>query len=1193
MWKCVGLLLFLGQWILVSSEPVTTDEEISRYVRKAGDCCPCPTSRHSDTDLSASENVNTMTCPCNSRNDDSDTASSIFSPVFSATKSFARQIEKNGELKPLLEPEVDLASSVLETLRQATEEEYKEALARDAARSAIQSLDPDALMDDVVAIVSPADARESMDMDTVPEASNNQESRCVYPSSGDYGNINILGRSSLSSLSNSLSGPLDLNYAPSNLYNNLNIPNTLELPGRTLQAFPFSPSGNRGRFLPFNRLNPFTINTRQPALNIRQLLNARRPLDLDNLMNLRDVELIPPRKVSIARKPTTMHPEEIAYKMKNPIFEPAIDASNNVLSKIQNIENIDDTGDCSPERSKLNQNNNIHTKILNNIPSPQESNIVQSNFDKQQTYDSQKHIVPEHNNYLVPQTECLDKNPSLGGNSLREHDPLTGESRNSINMLTSPNESNMENNVKPETNYLSQQNYVREVSSASEDGTGTQRSNGISSIKYDVLKTLEDFRQANTMMHENLRSSLDNVLNVDKKGSAIDDKHFPNSIMDKHVHLKEDRSSASFKDNLSMEDLQHMSDKILLKNNDVESTQKSNEISHDMKQDVRTGMNINEHYRTPANVEESNIDLQRDSTNLECVIHDDTNSSPQRLYKDSNEMNVAASEPINTSYRSNQYSYNIPNRKNNFRNPMVEDPLEDINLDIFQYQPTLKEKDGVKQLPLPKFNMKSYKTQLPIPNSLDLKPVKLQKSFRKGSNILGATLTMKPHATQRSFGLKKNKMRSPETEPNGLGIPDIDEIRSFLENNVPNILNLPLLGVGSDNNCEYPSGMRSDITNNNLRSFREETITNVQESLGKTFKEAKGGNSRYSPLLRDTVLNPTDIIETIDEAHENANNKLRNFQADLNDRLKKLHQSLMSRSRTPSSVFQQRERTAYLEPNRINKKYNPKTSLSINSRDNTNKSTLRSVLDKNDKSRLSSSKQNPSLSSPSSRASNGISSSRPITTNKGTDNLRFGQKVDSKRPLPLHERLKLARESKGIISFTTTKRPPTVESLPKIKPLSSRNPIELPKKDTRPNQSRWVLPESNSSARKQTSREPKTSPSEITYTKTLPKTSCDENNVQTLGESQGRSSGSTTGTSPRRSNKKSALPNIAENAFLSKVKEAVSPKHLTRPLSRNNNYDIPSNDDVIPSPSEVQRLNIEPSNVNGISFDCKMVCSKN
>ncbi|CAG4933555.1 unnamed protein product [Colias eurytheme] len=1192
MWRCVGLLLFLGQWILVSSEPVTNEEEISRYVRKAGDCCPCPTSRHGDTDLSASENVNTMTCPCNSRNDDSDTASSIFSPVFSATKSFARQIEKNGELKPLLEPEVDLASSVLETLREATEEEYKEALARDAARSAIQSLDPDALMDDVVAIVSPADARESMDMDTVPEASHNQESRCVYPSSGDYGNINILGRSSLPSLTNSLSGPLDLNYAPSNLYNNLNIPNTLGLPGRTLQALPFSPSGNRGRFLPFNRLNPFAINTRQPALNIRQLLNARRPLDLDNLMNLRDVELIPPRKVSIARKPTT-HPEEIAYKMNNPIFEPAIDASNNVLSKIQNIENIDDTdtGDSSPARSKLNQNNNIHTKILNNIPSPQESNIVQSNFDKQQTYDSQKHIVPDHNNYLGPQTECLDKNPSLGGNSLQEHDPLTGESRNSINMLTSPNESNMENNVKPETNYLSQQNYVREVSSASEDETGTQRSNGISSIKDNMLKTLEDFRQANTIMHENLRSSLDNVLNLDKKGSAIDDKHSPNSIMDKH--LKEDSSSASFKDNLSMEDLQHMSDKILLKNNDVESTQKSNEMSQDMKQDVDT-MNINERYRTPANIEESNLDLQRDSTNLECVIHDDTNSSPQRLYKDNNEMNVAASEPINTSYRSNRYSYNIPNRKNNLRNPMVEDSLEDINLDIFQYQPTLKEINGVKQLPLPKFNMKSYKTQLPIPNSLDLKPVKLQKAFRKGSDILGATLTMKPHSTQRSFGLNKN-MRSTEIETNGLGIPDIDDIRSYLENNVPNILNLPLLGVGSDNKCEFPSGLRSDITNNNLRSFTEEVLTNVQESLGKTFKEAKGGNSRYSPLLRDTVLNPTDIIETVDEAHENANDKLRNFQADLNDRLKKLHQSLMSRSKTPSSVLQQRERTAYLEPNRKNKKSNPKTSLSVNSRDNINKSTLRSVLDKNDKSRLSSSKQNPSLSSPSSRASNGLSSSRPITTNKGTDNLRLGQKVDSKRPLPLHERLKLARESKGTISFTTTKRPPIVESFPKIKSFSSRNPIELPKKDIRPNQSRWVLPESNASARKQISREPKTSPSEITYTKTLPKTStCDENNVQTLGESsQGRNSGPTIETSSRRSSKKSILPNIAENAFLSKVKEAVSPKHLTRPLSRNNNYDKPSNDDVIPSPSEVQRLNIEPSNPNGISFDCKMVCSKN
>ncbi|XP_038216597.1 uncharacterized protein LOC119835691 [Zerene cesonia] len=1121
-----------------------------------------------------------MTCPCNSRSDDSETASSIFSPVLSSTKPLARHIEKNGELKPLLEPEVDLASSMLETLREATEEEYKEALVRDAARSAIQSVEPDALIDGVVAIVNSADAPENLDIDTVPEASNNQDSRCAYSLSGEYDN-NILGRSN-SPLSSreSLSQALDLNFAPNNLYNNFNLPNTLELPRRPLQALTFSPIGNRG-FLPANRLNPFAINTRQPALNLRQLLSIQRPLDLSNLMNLRDVELVPPRKVSIMRPP---HTEEIVHKTKNPIYEPAIDASNMVLSKIPEISNIHDTDDCLPNGSQSRQKNNIHTKILSSVPSSQEPNIVQSNFDKLEDNDNHRHTLPHNHKNLVPSPECFNGNPSFSRNSPEEHDPLTEENRNSLSILTLQNEANKAYHVKPES-YLSQQDNIREDPSASLDGTNTQHFNGIASMKNNVIKTLEDFRQANAMIHENLRSSLDDVLSLDKKES-LNDEYSSSNTMDKH--FKEDRSSKSFKYNLSIEDLQQMSDKILSKNNNKESIQKSNGKSYK----IFDNMNHNQN-TAPVNVENSNLDLERESTNVECIIRDSANNHPQRFYKDNNEMNVAASEPINTRFRANQYLYNIPNRKNINRSPMVEDPLEDINLDIFQYQPHFKDVKGVKKLQLPKFNMKSYKTQLPIPNSLDLKPVKLQKAIRKGSDILGATLTMKPHATQRSFG-SNNKMRTSQNGPNGLGIPDIEDIRSFLESNAQNILNLPFLGVGSDDNCG--SGMRSDNMIGNVRSFAEEAITNVQESLGKTFKEAKGANSRPYPLIRDTVLNPTDVIETIAEAHGNANDKLRNFQLDLNDRLKKIHQSLISQSRTSSpSILQQRERTPSrdLQPNRVNRKNNPNTSLFANPRDNRPESSLSSVIDKDSKSRGSILTQNPALPPLNSRAPNPLSSHKSITTNKRTDSVRPGQKVNTKRPLPLRERLKLARENKGIISITTTKKPPIVESLSKLKPLSARNSIALPKKDNIPNQPRWILPESNASARKQINREPKTSPSDISYTKTLPKTSnCDENNAQTLGESsRGRNSESTTETSPERSNKKTILPNLAENTFLSKVKETVTPKHLSRPLSRNNNYDTTSNDYVIPSPTEVQRINIEPS--NGITFDCKMVCSKN
>lgn len=90
------------------------------------------------------------------------------------------------EPKPLFNPEVDLASSVLEQLQVATDEEYQEALARDAAKSAAREVEeiifgdatPQESANFVTVVVNPKDADND---DVIPQESIMKQSRCIQP----------------------------------------------------------------------------------------------------------------------------------------------------------------------------------------------------------------------------------------------------------------------------------------------------------------------------------------------------------------------------------------------------------------------------------------------------------------------------------------------------------------------------------------------------------------------------------------------------------------------------------------------------------------------------------------------------------------------------------------------------------------------------------------------------------------------------------------------------------------------------------------------------------------------------------------------------------------------------------------------------------------------------------------------------
>ncbi|XP_049699379.2 uncharacterized protein LOC126055215 [Helicoverpa armigera] len=188
------LLIFYGY---TSSQPVTDDSENARQTRQLDfvECCPCPgtgqdydvqetTFRGADGSLTRALDD----CPCRQRTADNEGASSIFFPTsVRSDGSSIRPTDKKEELKPLLHPEVDLASSVLQTLREATDEEYREALARDAARSMARAAEetifgdavPEASNGNVVTIIVKPKQTNSLD-DILPQESHNQESRCIH-----------------------------------------------------------------------------------------------------------------------------------------------------------------------------------------------------------------------------------------------------------------------------------------------------------------------------------------------------------------------------------------------------------------------------------------------------------------------------------------------------------------------------------------------------------------------------------------------------------------------------------------------------------------------------------------------------------------------------------------------------------------------------------------------------------------------------------------------------------------------------------------------------------------------------------------------------------------------------------------------------------------------------------------------------
>ncbi|XP_045454311.1 uncharacterized protein LOC123663687 [Melitaea cinxia] len=198
MWK-LFMLLWLAPLRIILSQPVLNENTRRPRQLNFEECCPCLDSGSPNHDVfggtmekAAPETAEN--CPCWAA-PDSESASSIFTPTLRAVEPLIRSV-KEKKPKPLLNPEVGLASSVLQTLREVTDQEYQEALVRDATRNARKDMDLNLLGQEstvntprniVNIILQP---KEEDTYDTIPESSHVQETRCVDPNKKSSNSFN-------------------------------------------------------------------------------------------------------------------------------------------------------------------------------------------------------------------------------------------------------------------------------------------------------------------------------------------------------------------------------------------------------------------------------------------------------------------------------------------------------------------------------------------------------------------------------------------------------------------------------------------------------------------------------------------------------------------------------------------------------------------------------------------------------------------------------------------------------------------------------------------------------------------------------------------------------------------------------------------------------------------------------------------
>lgn len=224
------------------------------------------------------------------------------------------------------------------------------------------------------------------------------------------------------------------------------------------------------------------------------------------------------------------------------------------------------------------------------------------------------------------------------------------------------------------------------------------------------------------------------------------------------------------------------------------------------------------------------------------------------------------------------------------RNSQKELPLlkqlEEFNNDIVQKRPKIPNPfDALTKSRV--LDLNSYRAHLPSPNSLDLKPLKLEPRVqsRAGKN--------KPLINFGSDKTVPRKSKPSSTLANPLdSFPTLEVLRNTLRSNSKNLLNSPL---------------HSDLLSENLRLHDiEDVAENIRLNTEKTFKgiQRKMKSSLRKPNLhnplRESLAKPQELLDDV-------NDKLKGIHYDLNDRLSSLRETILDSSRINAFTDQPRK----------------------------------------------------------------------------------------------------------------------------------------------------------------------------------------------------------------------------------------------------------------------------------------------
>lgn len=903
---------------------------------------------------------------------------------------------------------MDLASSVLQTIREATDEEYEDALARDAARSMAKAAmediygdaAPEASRNLVTIIVKPKEAGSDDDI-MMPHESRNHESRCIHSPLGSTRNLgkmrvannppnllhDIFGlpRRSKPGLLHRNLLDLDSGFGASNVNEQVmrvendrvplkesnlrmgsnnydNKETNLKLPsihdklkdlisGRSsLDDVIKTPLPTLPKLKPITpKLNINSDNTdlSSSPSNVKEevgkisshfenILPKTRPLDLKNLLKLKDVELVPLKDLIKAKnKPTLQLPSRITNE------EPSSEANEsevkdllNLVPRVRTVElsdaevsptnviqqviddNCDNNArDTNPESNIAESEEKESSEFFNTTPS---SELAESNVNERSTEinDSQSgESVSSHNDCdlgTMPATESDLPTPKESDLNQDLQDVENGDSGSveepSSNELVGGQEESVD----------SSQDNCLDGKSDSDSITGA--SNTVSNI-VEPDSTTDDFvdepvaRQSQD--GNNGINSLDDVkpklidpLNLDRTFNTI-----KKNIIEKIESLKIPKPKPRISNLFSKESLEDESQNPDAKNEEsvqITSVKPENKVGTDSSEivgDSGTQVSMQDlQEMSDSMLQHENKDKPR--SNVECkVTIEETVEQKATTEMERAEMQDSVEEKIpdaqNDDDMNTQSSNNSDNVKDTCGSDLQQQPEaqeQDTNVGasetvISKIPPRNSVKtiqlsdivqpcgDGILQSPLPDLN--NVLKLSPMPTLEDIKTTVtnlFDKGERNAENILPlktVPLALDPAKILEPLMATDASSRNSHTKP----APErfLDDL-NILKLQPPSLLSSPKL---SDDFGFKPINFQPSFDNIGLGSATGRSSSKIRNPLDSLKLGDIGARSNFSPhnilkspLRHDDLLNGralSDLSQNINSHFKKASRNMHNM----------------------------------------------------------------------------------------------------------------------------------------------------------------------------------------------------------------------------------------------------------------------------------------------------------------------------